>query len=81
MMKNYLTAFVVAAMLLSFQACGSKNEGAEKNVDEEKTEVADQTVKDAEAQEKAAEEPDAEADGNFASEILNTARMRLCRVT
>lgn len=75
MMKNYLTAFVVAAMLLSFQACGSKNEGAEKNADEEKTEVADQTVKDAEAQEEATEDSDAEADEGFASEIENIEKV------
>ena len=75
MMKNYLTAFVVAAMLLSFQACGNKNEGAEKNADEEKTEFADLTMKDAEAQEEATEESDAEADDEAGSEIEKIAKV------
>ena len=66
MIKNNLTAFVIAAMLLSTQACGNKNENDEKNADEEKTEVTGTTK----GQNDASEVSDVEATSEDTSEII-----------
>lgn len=65
MIKNNLTAFLIATMLLSTQACGNKNENAEKNADEEKTEVTGTT----ESQETTSDATEAEISSEDTSEI------------